>query len=102
METKFTKGKWISKKSLYCTIIECGNKHIAALGDSNEEELQANIKLICAAPDLINICERLLEIKDLLLPPNPVRGVSEEYVSEYEAIGELFMLANNAIKKATE
>jgi hypothetical protein len=55
-----------------------------------------------AAPDLLEVCQRVVLNKDIISPPAPVKGVSEEYADEYEALNRLVRSAEAAIKKATE
>ena len=105
METKFIKGEWkISSEGEYLEIIADDTEFICDLGEEYVafEEEYANAKLIAAAPDLLEACVYLVRLKDLVLPPEPVKGVSEEFMSEFIALNNLIKMADSAIKKATE
>lgn len=85
METKHTKGEWIYNPT-YETITDSEGYGIAQPhGIRNEEEWEANAKLIAAAPEML---EALIEISQL--------GSTGEDAREMKKI------AINAITKATK
>ena len=120
METKFTKGEWGA-----CCLDEiphyvfgeggesiCHIEHNDIIADVEFyeplmetvtiEEARANAKLIAAAPYLFKVCKSIIALKDLILPPEPVDGISEEYKDEFIYINKVLNDAETAIKKATE
>ncbi len=69
MKTKYTKGPWEAGRPDMATVVDgydskwvyAGEKYIAvASGRDVEawEEVMANARLIAAAPDLLDVCER--------------------------------------------
>ena len=91
METKHTQGEWeISKNQNQGVRINVGSDPIkmtticSLSGSPREEEVNANAKLIAAAPDML---DALIKIKE-------IGGFSSD--------GKIGILINNAIKKATK
>ena len=89
-EKKFTQGEWKQKESLTkvwglpVNEVSCGGFWIAQVrGEGKEKE--ANAKLIAAAPDLLEACERALET-----------------LENENIFGQARLLLAVAIKKATE
>ncbi len=73
-KTKHTPGPWIHLKKGYEYEILC-NKRNDVLADvydhfknKNESELEANARLIAAAPELLEACKRALQQLDESLP----------------------------------
>lgn len=71
LKTNFTKGEWEIGKSLpdHETDVVCNGKRICEVkhyktfkSDPNYKQGIANAKLIAAAPELFEACERALEI----------------------------------------
>jgi hypothetical protein len=65
MKTKHTQGNWeVDKRA--STRIHCNDRTIAETGgyrsskENTDLENEANAKLIAAAPELLNVCERVL------------------------------------------
>jgi hypothetical protein len=106
MEKKFTPGKWGSKNLIIVSddYIYIGELYDVENPDSDnpDVEVMANLKLIVAAPELLEVCEKIILLKDLILPPKPVRGVSEEFINEYKALSDLLISVERVIKQATE
>lgn len=110
MKRKFTRGEWfVDENSDFVNwkakegVSYPGN--ICQFFNKNEDHYhnhEANAKLIAAAPDLLEACEKIISLKEIILPPEPVEGVSEEFRDEYVALNSLVTMAENAIKKATE
>jgi len=95
MENKFTKGNWnISDDTSECYLVKSDDGGLIAFvydGDIDEEAIhmdvvQANAKLISAAPDLLDACIKIAEYIEL-------HNISD---------GEAYYIVKNAIKKATE
>lgn len=99
MKTKHTKGEWFScctKSDPHFLFAKDGNVSICTFTrkqyDGIEipiEEMQANAKLIAAAPELL---EALIEIKKLY-------GDRTDYIGEYKTA---WNNVSNAINKATK
>ena len=115
MEAKFTKGEWRQShrgkpNGMYSTEVydEQGETictlawHKVPIVGGFETDREANAKLIAAAPELFEACVCLARLKDLVLLPEPIKGVSEEFMSEFIALNNLIKMADSAIKKATE
>ena len=94
MEKKFTKGNWnVSDDISECYLIKSEDGGLIAFvydGDIDDEAIhmdvvQANAKLIAAAPELLDACIKLAERIEL-------RNTSDS---------EAYFIAKNAIKKAT-
>ena len=94
MENKFTKGNWnVSDDTSECYLVKSDDGGLIAFvydGDIDEEAIhmdvvEANAKLIAAAPDLLDACIKLAERIEL-------RNISDS---------EAYFIAKNAIKKAT-
>jgi len=96
METKFTKGEWVVMPCDHAGAIEVsfgdflggikvwhhgGNTH-------TKEEAEANAKLISAAPDMLDVCEELVRLKDLILPKH-VDHIRDEHRDEIIALVRL-------------
>ena len=108
METKHTPGPWKlieqGDANMY-GMVTAGNRWIISFQQNGElmsETQLANAKLMAAAPELLNVCVEISRIKDLILPPDPVSGVSEQYHDEYKAICNVIRMAEQAVEKATE
>ena len=95
MENKFTKGNWnISDDTSECYLVKSDDGGLIAFvydGDIDDEAIhmdvvQANAKLISAAPDLLDACIKIAEYIEL-------HNISD---------GEAYFIVKNAIKKATE
>ena len=95
METKFTKGEWMSKE-LVVYNSETGQTiaHIGKWAVKTEEEAEANAKLIAKSPvllkclrDALNLISDLIRNEDI-----DVDLITDEQLTEWE----------NAIKEATE
>ncbi|OJV19886.1 MAG: hypothetical protein BGO30_07365 [Bacteroidetes bacterium 41-46] len=70
-------------------------------GDCSGDE-EKKLKLESAAHEMFKVCSRLVEHKYLILPPEPIIGVSEEYKDEFIALSQLLAEAKAAIQKATD
>lgn len=106
METKFTKGKWVLVDDIEnCNVLDIYNTDKSRVvstcwvNDENEEEANANAKLIAAAPLLLDALTNILNIM------NDSEGVAGYHLNgdiakwaEFEEIAS----AEQAIKKATE
>ena len=95
MEKKFTEGNWnVSDDTSECYLVKSDDGGLIAFvydGDIDDEAIhmdvvQANAKLIAAAPELLDACVKIAEYIEL-------RNISD---------GEAYFIAKNAIKKATE
>ena len=94
MEKKFTEGNWnVSDDTSECYLVKSDDGGLIAFvydGDIDDEAIhmdvvQANAKLIAAAPELLEACIKLAERIVL-------RNISDS---------EAYFIAKNAIKKAT-
>ena len=94
MEKKFTEGNWnVSDDTSECYLVKSDDGGLIAFvydGDFDDEAIhmdvvQANAKLIAAAPELLDACIKLAERIEL-------RNISDS---------EAYFIAKNAIKKAT-
>ena len=94
MEKKFTEGNWnVSDDTSECYLVKSDDGGLIAFvydGDIDDEAIhmdvvQANAKLIAAAPELLDACIKLAERIEL-------RNISDS---------EAYFIAKNAIKKAT-
>jgi hypothetical protein len=100
MEAKYTKGEWkVANHGVSRLHIAVNPENpiettsICSLyGSGREEEIQANAKLISAAPDMFNILEKLIRANKNLAKYNPDTFISPEVWREAESI----------LKKATE
>ena len=99
METKFTKGKWgMHKHGTAC--ISVGDRIVANCGgysnnydfENVQEENEANAKLCCAAPELLNRLESL--VLSVKCHPDYVSG------EEGDEWHDLISLAEDEINKA--
>ena len=95
MEKKFTEGNWnVSDDTSECYLVKSDDGGLIAFvydGDIDDEAIhmdvvQANAKLIAAAPDLLEACIKLAEY------------IETHNISD----GEAYFIAKNAIKIATE
>ena len=62
-EMKHTKGKWLTDRPSFEEITVCTEKMdicTVLCIDIDEEEAEANAKLIAAAPELLNACDAVL------------------------------------------
>ena len=95
METKFTKGEWLSRE-LVVYNSETGQTiaHIGKWSVKTEEEAEANAKLIAKSPVLLKcLRDALNSISDLIRNEDiDVDLITDEQLTEWE----------NAIKEATE
>lgn len=103
METKHTKGKWVIYPGLNSfefpgieAIHESGNFSIVCVGNDfegvqgrNKDEIQANAKLIAAAPDLLEALQELYDFTNNYFGGSPAGKFARN-------------TAFKAIKKATE
>ena len=94
MEKKFTKGNWnVSDDTSECYLVKSDDGGLIAFvydGDIDDEAIhmdvvQANAKLIAAAPELLDACIKIAEY------------IETHNISD----GEAYFIAKNAIKKAT-
>jgi hypothetical protein len=95
METKHTQGKWVFDSegklpsgSFQCSVFpEFDNDidEIAVCWAKTEEECISNAKLIAAAPEMLEACERALQV-----------------LESENIFGQARLLLAAAIKKATE
>ena len=91
MEKKFTEGEWIiddidilSESGMgICQVYDASDSHIS---DMDQDIVNANAKLIAAAPELLDACIKLAEY------------IETHNISD----GEAYFIAKNAIKNATE
>lgn len=100
MELKHTPGEWNNRpfgiKRLFqleensTTVMNNDDTLIAIVGGQTDEELEANAKLMAAAPDLLRATERSLEIFKKLIGGGRLTMPAEDY-----------NLLENAINKAT-
>lgn len=64
METKFTKGEWIDLGYRVDVDVVDGLSGICEMSDwMNKKEMEANAKLIAAAPDIFNALIDLINLK---------------------------------------
>ena len=94
MEKKFTEGNWnVSDDTSECYLVKSDDGGLIAFvydGDIDDEAIhmdvvQANAKLIAAAPELLDACIKIAEY------------IETHNISD----GEAYFIAKNAIKKAT-
>lgn len=108
METKHTAGEWMvngciietknSRGDTDTLICECNEQMYSSEGYTHSaqyrEETRANLKLIAAAPELLEALQYLLNLP-LSLPKHASDGM-------YKRLNDAKEKANEAIKKATE
>lgn len=83
---KFTKGEWINLGYRVDVDIADGLSGICEMSDwMPEEQMEANAKLIAAAPELLEACEKALDT-----------------LENENIFGQVRLLLAVAIKKATE
>lgn len=101
-EFKGTKGEWLINTCRTYSQVNQGDKRICLVmpKDKTYEEMEHNARLICAAPEMLEVLQGILRLKDIMLPPDPVDGVSEEYMEEYRAIATAFSKAESVVNKA--
>lgn len=121
METKHTKGEWISDIRTGCCAVypkhrenDTNGSHFdddrnifyttksAKYNGNNweiSEEQIANAKLIAAAPELLEACLKAINIVKLWVASDLY--VEASNIGEMQALKEMENLINNAIKKAT-
>lgn len=108
MKTKHTPGKWEIlwyNYTHFATINVGPLKRICAIEIDNNKEIEektANAKLIAVAPDLLKVCNDLLEAfihKENDKKGNQTRTDIFKYCPEFR---EIAVSARNAIEKATK
>jgi hypothetical protein len=115
METKHTKGKWKYTKAAYSPYLQFNietvdqshsNTFIGECGGGNQPglEIEANAKLIAAAPELL---EALKLVYNLIDKRVLIRDISKDgdysyFIKQSLEITKTVNLINDAIKKATE
>lgn len=67
------------------------------MGDFNYAECLANAKLIAASPDLLHVCQKILELRALIEYDT---AIMESHEGEAIAIQDLMKLTEEAINKA--
>jgi hypothetical protein len=67
--------------------------------EKQRDEIEANMKLIASAPEMLDALIGLVRLKSLLEYPNKVH---ERHVSEAMAVSAALMKIENVIKKVTE
>lgn len=93
-ETKFTKEKLFYTKNAGSIVVHKKNKDAVCdiwYSEENEEEAEANAKLIAAAPELL---EALIEINSLIADASNIENGKVN-------IGKLAKISITAIKKST-
>ena len=99
MEKKFTEGEWIiddidilSESGMaICQVYDASDSHIL---DMDQDIVNANAKLIAAAPDLLHILNSI--VLSVKAHPDYVNG------QEGDEWHDIVELAEQTIKKATE
>ena len=115
METKFTKGNWsVSDDTSECYLVKSNDGGLIAFvydGDIDDEAIhmdvvEANAKLISAAPDLLASLEYIIES---INPIDACRGKFEDLGKDKAYVGrkntptdEAILRCIETIKKATE
>ena len=105
MKKKFTEGKWImddidilSESGMaICQVYDASDSHIL---DMDMDVINANAKLIAAAPGLLEACIKLKEWNDKY-PPGRIYDYSQGKAIENE-LTSIVKMQFEAIKKATE
>jgi hypothetical protein len=101
-EAKHTPGEWIDRNAHIphaAGEIYSGNEFICTTSGN----AKANAKLIAAAPDLLEACEKLLsELRFSLNSQGAVLGLSPEMIKQFLSENTLIIKAEAAIQKATE
>lgn len=98
LEFKGTLGSWIAEENMEEPRLDTiwSNEFLIAKTCYSPAS-KANAKLISAAPDLLQVCQKLIDLKPLIMY---VGDVGYEHVGEAEAINLLFNEAEQAIQKA--
>jgi len=102
MKTQHTPGEW-----KYCrthVVLPDGSEIIQSFFSQDVEEVKANLKLIAAAPELL---EALNELRNLIDIGYLVRDISKDdnysyFLKQGLMIKKVIGLMNEAIKKAIE
>lgn len=83
----YTKGKWevVDGAILAENINDYGNWIIASCERDRTEEDEANLRLIAAAPDLLEACKGVLNT----ITPSKLKGTIRENFSEQVALSQL-------------
>jgi hypothetical protein len=68
------------------------------LSDQNFSEMQANAKLIAAAPKLLESIKKAMSISDLWMPSD--ENISEEFMDEMQAISSMYFEFQTALNLA--
>jgi hypothetical protein len=124
MESKHTKGEWMlphfatadqKEDSCQCGYVlneqYCGaiatvhfskNKDVENGDNPLKEEAIANAKLITAAPELLEACNRAILLVDLWAPTYSTEEISECHIGELAALANLRSELEKAIEKATK
>jgi ribosomal protein S9 len=101
LKFKGNKDNWIyhkpTEKFDACTITENGK--IIGYSVSNSSEANANEQLRAAAPELLEVVQTFVELKDLYIPIDD-GGIEDEFLGEMEALNNAVIKAESAIKKA--
>lgn len=102
MKTKHTPGPWLAyygSSEELVTIIDSQNEDICELApfvdDYSEEEMNANAKLMAAAPEMLEALNAIMNYKRIF------KGFLDSMKDEQADGGSPFELIENAIKKAT-
>ena len=95
-EIKITKGEWLNQPCHEGIEIYVEGIAIARIPKTkeNEEEAEANAKLICASPELLESVQNFLGIFDT--------PIARRKFGHSEFFNETIEIARKALKKATE
>lgn len=97
--TKHTEGEWVSLGYRVDVDVADGLSGICEMSDwMSEEEMEANAKLIAAAPELLRTIQEALRISDLWTMGE---NTSTEHEQEAIALANMKREFEQAIKKAT-